>query len=413
MQKQNNIPTLRFPEFTGEWEKKKLGEVTQWASGGTPSKENPLFWNGSIPWISASSMRGNIYSDSELKITSDGLKKGSKLAKKGTLLILVRGSMLFNKIPIGIVSKDVAFNQDVKSIEVNSETTSEFILNWFTAFEPTILNMVSGTGIGAGKIDLADLKSIEISFPTLPEQTRIANFFTAIDAKISQLKTKKEKLQQYKKGVMQQLFSAAETHGRASVRFKDENGNDFPDWERKKLGEVLEIQGGYAFKSNSFNHGKTKVIRIGDIDPIIKMNEFSGAISEEIPDKKYQVKKNDFLMALSGATFGKVGKIVDEGIGYINQRVALFRTKQCLEYFYQLVQNDDFKNYINSIPTASAQPNISNSDILNYETAIPSLAEQTKIANFLSSIDEKINHTDSQIQQTQTWKKGLLQQMFV
>lgn len=187
----------------------------------------------------------------------------------------------------------------------------------------------------------------------------------------------------------------------------------FPKWEKKKLGEVLNIQGGYAFKSNLFNQGETKVIRIGDIDPNIQLNKFSGAISKEIPDVKYQVKKNDFLMALSGATFGKVGKIIDDGTGYINQRVALFNTTQCLEYFYQLVQTDEFKNYIMSIPTASAQPNISNSDILNFETEIPSLPEQTKIANFLSSIDEKINKTEIQIQQTQAYKKGLLQNMFI
>ncbi|WP_284359314.1 restriction endonuclease subunit S, partial [Elizabethkingia anophelis] len=122
------FPNLRFPGFEGDWKTVKLGDITSWSSGGTPSKENPSFWNGEIPWISASSMRGLVYSDSELKITEAGLLKGSKLAKKGSLLILVRGSMLFNKIPIGIVSKNVAFNQDVKSIVVNEQSSSEYIL---------------------------------------------------------------------------------------------------------------------------------------------------------------------------------------------------------------------------------------------------------------------------------------------
>ena len=165
---------MRFPGFHEEWEVKKLGNITRWSSGGTPPKDNSLFWDGDIPWISASSMRGNVYSDSELKITEAGLQKGSKLAEKGTLLILVRGSMLFNKIPIGIVAKDVAFNQDVKSIVVNDYSTSEYILNWFTAFESKILNMVTGTGIGAGKLDLADLKSLEVKIPILSEQKKIS-----------------------------------------------------------------------------------------------------------------------------------------------------------------------------------------------------------------------------------------------
>lgn len=196
-------------------------------------------------------------------------------------------------------------------------------------------------------------------------------------------------------------------------RFRQKDGSNFPEWERKKLGEVLEIQGGFAFKSSLFNQGNTKVLRIGDINPNIELLKFNGASSSEIPDIKYLVQKNDFVMALSGATFGKVGKIIDKGIAYINQRVALFRTNQCLEYYYQLVQTDDFKNYINSIPTASAQPNISNSDILNYEISLPCLEEQTLIANFLSAIDEKINHTQMQIEKTEHWKKGLLQKMFV
>ena len=160
-----NVPNLRFKEFQGEWHEKKLGDITTWSSGGTPPKDNPLFWNGDIPWISASSMRGLTYSDSEIKITQEGLKKGSMLASKNTLLILVRGSMLFNKIPIGIVGRDVAFNQDVKSIVVSDYSIPEYILNWFLASESKLLNMVTGTGIGAGKLDLQDLKELEIKIP--------------------------------------------------------------------------------------------------------------------------------------------------------------------------------------------------------------------------------------------------------
>ncbi len=196
MTKINNSPKLRFPKFSGEWEMKNLGEITRWSSGGTPPKDNTSYWNGNIPWISASSMRGLEYSDSELKITDEGLKKGSKLAKKGTLLILVRGSMLFNKIPIGIAIKDVAFNQDVKSIEVTADLTSSYLLYWMISNEPSIMNMVTGTGIGAGKLDLPDLKALEINLPTLPEQTKIANFLTAVDDKLSQLKKKKSLLEE-------------------------------------------------------------------------------------------------------------------------------------------------------------------------------------------------------------------------
>lgn len=118
-------------------------------------------------------------------------------------------------------------------------------------------------------------------------------------------------------------------------------------------------------------------------------------------------------MALSGATFGKVGKIVDDGKAYINQRVTTFRTKQNLEFFYQVVQSKGFRDYIMSIPTASAQPNISNDEIGCYEMLIPCVAEQTKIANFLTAIDDKITHTQAQLKAVKQYKQGLLQQMFV
>jgi type I restriction enzyme S subunit len=172
MEKQNNIPKLRFPEFSDGWDSKRLGEITTWASGGTPSKEIPYYWNGQIPWISASSMRGIQYFDSPTKITEEGLKSGSKLAKQGSLLILVRGSMLFNTIPIWLTMRYLSSNQDVKSISVHEVTTSIFILYWFISNESIILNMVTGIGIGAGKLDLPDLKSLNISLPTLSEQQK-------------------------------------------------------------------------------------------------------------------------------------------------------------------------------------------------------------------------------------------------
>lgn len=191
---ENLQPKLRFPEFQEKLNAYHLGDFTEWASGGTPSKQIESYWNGNIPWISASSMRGLVYTDSELKITSEALKKGSKLAEKGSLLILVRGSMLFNKIPVGIAGIDVSFNQDLKSIKVSEKSTSEYILQWFFSIEPTLMSMVTGTGIGAGKLDLTDLKALKINLPSLTEQTKITTFLSAVDKKLNLLKEKKSSL---------------------------------------------------------------------------------------------------------------------------------------------------------------------------------------------------------------------------
>ncbi len=200
------VPRVRFGEFEGEWEEKALGEITTWSSGGTPLKDNPEYWGGDIPWISASSMRGIEYSDSKLKLTVDGLKNGSRLAKKGSLLLLVRGSMLFNCIPVGIAGKDVAFNQDLKSIVVSKEIDTMYLLNWFLASEPLLMSMVGGTGIGAGKLETSELQKIAVPFPTYSEQQKIAACLTALDALLAAQSEKIEVLKRWKKGLMQQLF---------------------------------------------------------------------------------------------------------------------------------------------------------------------------------------------------------------
>ena len=95
-----------------EWVQYRLGDIAKWSSGGTPSKSNEAFWGGSIPWISASSMDGNRYRDSKLKVTELGAKSGTKIAPAGSILLLVRGSILHQKIQVGIAEMDVTFNQD-------------------------------------------------------------------------------------------------------------------------------------------------------------------------------------------------------------------------------------------------------------------------------------------------------------
>ncbi|SFQ83414.1 type I restriction enzyme, S subunit [Halopseudomonas formosensis] len=167
----------------------RLGDLTDWFSGGTPSKKNPECWGDEIPWISASSMGGSRYSNSDLKITKLGLESGSRLALKGSILLLVRGSTLHNRIPVGIAVRDVAFNQDVKAIRVKPElaarqvTDEMYLYYWLKANEKKLLEMVEHTGIGAGKLDTKRLQDLEIRLPSWSEQRQIVASATAIDEK--------------------------------------------------------------------------------------------------------------------------------------------------------------------------------------------------------------------------------------
>ncbi|KUL33072.1 restriction endonuclease subunit S [Chlorobium limicola] len=167
-----------------DWKVKRLEKLVQFSSGGTPSKAHKSYWQGDIPWISASTMHQQEIISSDLFISDAGLAAGSKLAKKNDLLLLVRGSMLWKKIPICLCKRDVAFNQDVKSLSVNKSIQANYLLYWFLANQRFLLNKVVGTGIGAGKLDFDALKALDILLPPLSEQKAIADLLSTWDEAI-------------------------------------------------------------------------------------------------------------------------------------------------------------------------------------------------------------------------------------
>ncbi|GGK58016.1 restriction endonuclease subunit S [Amphritea balenae] len=189
------------------WESYRLGDITEWSSGGTPSKSKEQFWGGSIPWISASSMDGNRYSNSKLKITDEGLGAGSRLAKENSILLLVRGSILHQKIQVGIAERDVAFNQDVKALSVNVDYVEPwYLLFWFIANEQKLLAMVENTGIGAGKLDTKLLQNLEINVPPYNERLRILEFAKAVDDKIELNRQINQTLEQMAQSLFKSWF---------------------------------------------------------------------------------------------------------------------------------------------------------------------------------------------------------------
>ena len=182
-----------------------------------------------------------------------------------------------------------------------------------------------------------------------------------------------------------------------------------------KLGDILSLQGGFNFDSRMFDkYSNNPVIKIGDIPHNLDLENFKGNFSKQNCGEKYKVKSGDILIALSGATFGKSGKVSGNGIAFINQRVAKFICKKCdTNYIFQLLNSSKFKKYLNTIPTSSAQPNISNKDILNYPTFIPELNKQIIIGNFLGNIDNQIELIEDKVFHMKRFKKFLLQKMFV
>ena len=152
-----------------EWTYRPLGELVSFASGGTPSKKRDDYWGGTIPWISAKTLKTENIDTSDLFITEEGLKAGSKIAPKGSILLLTRGSGLFNGIPIARVEKEVE---------------NEFIFYWLLSQKDYLMAKVGVTGIGAGKFDLDFLQKLMIPIPSERERKSIVGFASSISEKI-------------------------------------------------------------------------------------------------------------------------------------------------------------------------------------------------------------------------------------
>ncbi|TVO38189.1 restriction endonuclease subunit S [Vibrio algivorus] len=400
------VPKLRFGGFVKPWYSRELGSVTSFKSGNTPSKSDDEFWNGDIPWISASSMYGVQFSDSNNKITTKALSV-AKVAPKGSLLLLVRGSMLFNKIPVGIATRDLAFNQDVKSINLINQQSNLFLLLWFQSNSNRLLNMVTGTGIGAGKLDTDELQSLPYVFPEIQEQQKIADFLTSVDIKISQLTEKHRLLKEYKKGVMQQIFSQ-------KIRFKDENGEAFPEWEVKRLGQLGSFLGGGtpSTENDFFWSGDIPWVSSSDLqdEKLFSINISRYINMSAIRNSATKIIPQNSLLIVSRVGIGKFAVCKQEIC--TSQDFTNFTPHDSDVIFmaYLLLNN---RKKLLSLGQGTTIKGFTISDLSSLKLDIPSIQEQQKIAQYLQSIDAKIDAVNQQIEDTKLFKKGLLQQMFV
>ena len=398
-------PKLRFSEFKDDLEKEKLYDLTLWSSGGTPSKANEEYWNGEIPLISGASMHTDKLFKSDVNITELGLKKGSKLAPKNSILILVRGSMLFNKIPLGIATDDVAFNQDVKCIRVKEKLSPLYLFQWFKAKEFTIQNKVTATGIGAGKLDTDDLQNLEIYLPIEKEQTKIAEFLSTVDDKISQLSRQLELLNQYKKGVMQKIFSQ-------EIRFKNDNGEDFGEWDEKSIDEITEVVGGGTPSTSNQEYWDGEIVWLTPSEINRKyISKSKRTISiEGVNNSSAKILPKGTVLFTSRATIGEVAIAQNEVTTNQGFQSFIVKTDILNEFlYYWLIFN---KNLFLERASGSTFLEVSKNSIKLITISLPPFLEQQKIAEFLTAIDERIEHTTAQLTHTKQWKKGLLQQMF-
>jgi len=391
-----NIPELRFPEFYGEWEKKKLGELS--IINPTTDKLPEKF----------------IYIDLESVINGDLTKEvlvDKNAAPSRAQRVLERDDILFQMVR-PYQKNNLYFDKSGDYVastgyaQIKTKQNTRFIYQYLhlQTFVDEVIEKCTGTSYPA--INSKDLAKISICFPTLPEQQKIASFFNAIDEKITQLKQKKTLLEQYKKGVMQKIFSQ-------KIRFKDENGQEFLRWDKKKLGDVAEVKRGAASNHLKYVNDKSKGVRL------LRINDFLNDDAVYVEDtkdiKRFRVRTNDLLIAGTGATAGIIfivpEKFNDLSFSYNAPRIRV--TNAFHTYIYYYLKSDIIVKEQKRLFVGNAQAFLDTDAMRGFKINLPSYFEQIKIANFLSAIDDKINHTQKQIEKAEVWKKGLMQQMFV
>ena len=280
------------------------------------------------------------------------------------------------------------------------------------------------TGSTIPHIYFKDYSKEKCGIPTLEEQTKIANFLSSIDEKITKMEQELQELKSYKKGVMQLIFDNKNAENaqfverereRERIRFKDENGNAYPKWEVKTLGEITKIYDG----THQTPDYKKEGIPFYSVEHITS-NNFSNTkyISKEVFDKenqKVKLEKGDILMTKIG-DIGTVKYINWEVNASFYVSLALIKRtdKHNNEYLYHFINSEFFQSELHKRIIHVAFPKkINLGEIGDCIVKLPVFEEQTKIANFLTGIDDKINSSQAQIEQTQHYKKGLLQNMFV
>ncbi|WP_212745378.1 restriction endonuclease subunit S [Aliarcobacter thereius] len=425
MSKNINVPKLRFKEFSEEWEDKLFGEIYTFLQTNSFSRALLNYEFGEVKNIHYGDIhtkfKSNFYLEKEnvpyinedidiSKLTNDNFCREKDL-------VIADASEDYKDIGKTIEIIDLNNEKLVAGLHtyIARDTKDKMALGFGGYFMQTynirLQMMKFATGISVLGISKSNLVKIKIKIPQKQEQEKIAIFLSSIDEKIEKLTKKDELLQQYKKSIMQKIFSQ-------EIRFKDDKGKEFPEWEEKKMGDVSKLQGGYAFKSNEFIKEGIPVIRISNIsnnnnyiddNNMVYYNEISN-------DKKFSIKNGDLLVAMSGATTGKSSIYNLSTKAYLNQRVGLFKTNEDKLYYKYLVQfvfSDLFISQLNGVLVSGAQPNISSKDIEEFKLNLPCLKEQNKIANFLSSIDYKIEENQKQLEKTKEFKKSLLQLMFI
>jgi type I restriction enzyme, S subunit len=406
----NHLPPTRFSEYSDNWNMKSLGEIFSiingYAFSSADSQSEGCRWV-KIANVGINRMRNDAKSFLPIQYRE---KHWKFVLSKGDYVVALTRPILRGKLKIARVDDEFdgsLLNQRVGKIK--SENVVDFI--YYLLQRAFIIAKIENRIAGTDPPNLApsEISSIKTYIPSPPEQQKIATFLSAVDKKIQLLQRKKELLEQYKKGVMQKIFSQ-------EIRFKDENGNDYPDWEEKRLGDMLSLVVDNRGKTPPISENGIPLIEINAVGQRdIQYHKIGKYVSNEVFEswfRKY-LSAGDVLFSTVGATAlcsiydGRIPSVIAQNL------VGLRFIDEDQSFMYYMLSEAHNNHKFKRIEMGAVQPSVKVSQMINIRFLVPNLLEQIEISRLLSVFDKKIALLADGTEQLNIFKKGLLQQMFV
>lgn len=397
------IPELRFPEFSGEWEKIQVGETSQNVTKGTTPKK--YINKKEIKFIRIENILNNSVDSSNIRYISN--KEHNYNLKRS---ILMENDILFSIA--GVLGLSVKITKNILPANTNqafsiirlTENNTDFILKQLNTIRiKKYINSMATVG-AQPNLSLKQVSSIILYLPSLPEQEKIGDFFFKLDKRIELQRNYVEKLKDKKKGLMQRIFSK-------EIRFKDENGEVYPEWNEKKFGEISTVNQGLQIPiSNRFTEPAPNRY-------FYLTNEFLKEGSKEKyyienPPESVICTESDVLMTRTGNT----GMVVTDVDGAFHNNFFIINYDKDIitkEFLVLSLKSYYIQKDILIRAGGSTILDINHSEFYKVIIMIPSLPEQDKIANILSTVDEKIELEVNLLEKYEDMKKGLMQRMFI
>ncbi|MBC1474079.1 restriction endonuclease subunit S [Listeria grandensis] len=407
-------PALRFREFTGAWEQRKLQDLASIIGGGTPSTSNIEYWNGDIDWYSPTEINDQIYVwGSQKKITQEGLKKSSaQIHPAGTVLFTSRAGIG----KTAILGKEGSTNQGFQSILPKEKLLDSYFI-FSRTHELKRYGEISGAGSTFVEVSGKEMAQMPILVPVIEEQQKIGQFFKVLDYNIALHQHKYKNLIQIKKALLIQLFPQERTYS-PKLRL-DGFTNDLGNFTLSDLVEVVrsyslsrdvetKLDTGYRYIHYGDIHTKkADLIKSDNVLPKIKYGEYD------------LLKKGDVVVADASEDYIGiaepsiiVGEPKEKMVAGLHT-IALRPHKIDPMYLYYLLHTNEFKKFASQVGTGMKVFGITTKNLLSYEVLIPELEEQKRIGISLEKIDNKISIQKRKYEKLTQIKKALLQEMFI